>query len=223
MKQTVKNILGEVLRLLPLLVCLALMGFYLLGEGTPTAEGLLHMAPKRPLIAAVFLLLLYAVKSLTMVFPIIVLNVLGGFLFDPIPALLINSAGVLIELAIPYWIGRFSGAKFADRLCEKHPRVDALASQTAGNPFFSSFFLRLISCLPGDAVSLYFGAIRMPFGTYLWGSFLGTIPGVIPATLLGMSIADPSSPLFWLSLGLTAALSAVSFWMYWQWQKRKNG
>lgn len=223
MKHTVKRILGEILRLLPLLLCLVLMGLYLLDRRNPTAEGLLHMAPEHPLIAAGFLLILYAVKSLTMVFPIIVLNVLGGFLFDPLPALLINSVGVAVELTIPYWIGRVSGAKFADRLCKRYPRVDALAGQTAGKPFFSSFFLRLISCLPGDAVSLYFGAIRMPFDSYLWSSFLGTIPGVIPATLLGMSIADPSSPFFWLSLGLTAALSAVSFWVYWRWQKRKNG
>ena len=158
-----------------------------------------------------------------MVFPIIVLNVLGGFLFDPITAMILNCVGVTIELAIPYGIGRISGSGVADRLCEKHPSVETLANQTAGSPFFSSFFLRLISCLPGDAVSLYFGAIRMPFGVYLWGSFLGTVPGVIPATLLGMSITDPTSPLFWLSLGTNAALSAVSFWVYWRWQKRKNG
>ena len=209
--------------MVPVGMCLWLMGWYLWGSTTATTEDLLHVAPTHPLVAAGFLLVLYAVKSMTMVFPIVVLNVLGGFLFDPLPALLINGLGTLLELAIPYWVGRFSGAKFADRLCQKHPRVDALASQTAENPFFSSFFLRLISCLPGDAVSLYFGAIRMPFRVYLWGSFLGTVPGVIPATLLGMSITDPTSPLFWLSLGLNAALSAVSFWIYWRWQKRKNG
>ncbi len=218
-----KGLVVGFLRLLPIGVCLGLMGWYLLSDTTVTAEGLLHVAPTRPCVAAMFLLLLYAVKSLTMVFPIIVLNVLGGFLFDPLPALLLNSVGVAIELAVPYAIGRLSGAAVADRLCRKYPRVGALANQTAENPFFSSFFLRLISCLPGDAVSLYFGAIRMPFGVYLWGSFLGTIPGVIPATLLGMSITDPTDPLFWLSLGLTAALSVVSFWVYWRWQKRKNG
>lgn len=223
MKQIIKNILGKALRLLPLLGCLALMAIYLLGERSPTAEGLLQVAPAHPFVAAGFLLLLYAVKSLTMVFPIVVLNVLGGFLFSPLPALLLNSVGTLVELAIPYWVGRFSGSTFADHLCKKHPRIDTLATQTATNPFFSAFFLRLISCLPGDGVSLYFGAIRMPFWVYLWGSFLGTLPGVIPATLLGTSITDPTSPLFWLSLGLTALLSAVSFWIYWRWQKRQNG
>lgn len=221
MKFTLKKALWDILRLLPLVVCLLLAGVCLL-QGEVTAEGLLQKVPRHPVTAAGVLLLLYAVKSLTMVFPIVVLNVLGGFLFDPITALVLNCLGVLIELAIPYGIGRISGARFADKLCRQHPRVDALASQTAGRPFFSSFFLRLISCLPGDAVSLYFGAIRMPFGTYLWGSFLGTVPGVIPATLLGMTITDPTSPLFWLSIGLTLLLSALSFLLYWWWQRRKQ-
>lgn len=215
--------LKEAVRLLPPAVCVTLTVLYLGSKTQVTPDGLMRLMPPHPTIAAGALLLLYAVKSLTMVFPIIVLNVLGGFLFDPLTAMAVNSVGVVIELAIPYWIGRFSGAEVADRLSEKHPRVKMLATQTAGSPFFSSFFLRLISCLPGDAVSLYFGAIRMPFWVYLWGSFLGTVPGVIPATLLGMSITDPTSPLFWLSLGLNAALSAVSFWSYWRWQKRKNG
>lgn len=218
-----KRLWKEWLRWLPIGICVFLTGWWLWGNTTVTAEGLLQVAPAHPFVAAGFLLLLYAVKSLTMVFPIVVLNVLGGFLFSPLPALLLNSVGTLVELAIPYWVGRFSGSTFADHLCKKHPRIDTLATQTATNPFFSAFFLRLISCLPGDGVSLYFGAIRMPFWVYLWGSFLGTLPGVIPATLLGMSIADPTSPLFWLSLGLTALLSAVSFWVYWRWQKRKSG
>lgn len=218
-----KRLWKEWLRWLPIGICVFLTGWWLWGNTTVTAEGLLQVAPAHPFAAAGFLLLLYAVKSLTMVFPIVVLNVLGGFLFSPLPALLLNSVGTLVELAIPYWVGRFSGSTFADHLCKKHPRIDTLATQTATNPFFSAFFLRLISCLPGDGVSLYFGAIRMPFWVYLWGSFLGTLPGVIPATLLGMSITDPTSPLFWLSLGLTAVLSAVSFWVYWRWQKRKSG
>ena len=61
---------------------------------------------------------------------------------------------------------------------------------------FMSFFLRVISCLPGDTISMYFGASKMPFWTCLLGSFLGTLPGMVASTLLGMSITDPSSPMF---------------------------
>ena len=121
--------------MLPLGTCLGLMGWYLWGNTAVTAEGLSRVAPTHPWVAAGFLLLLYAFKSLTVVFPILVLNVLGGFLFHPLPALLLNSVGTLVELTIPYWVGRCSGAGLADRLCQKHPRVDALASQTAANPF----------------------------------------------------------------------------------------
>lgn len=217
MKKRLKN----AIRMIPPTVCLAVTVVYLCHNARVTPDGLLRVIPSRPTVAVGILLLLYAVKSLTMVFPILVLNVLGGVLFDPFTAIAVNCVGVTVELAIPYWIGRFSGSELADRLSEQHPRVGMLAAQTTGSPFFSSFFLRLISCLPGDAVSLYFGAIRLPFWVYLWGSLLGTIPGVIPATLLGMGIADPTAPLFWLSLGMNALLSAVSFWVYRRWQKRK--
>lgn len=82
------------------------MAIYLFSDGEITAEGLMNYAPDNPWLAGLFLTLLYAFKSLTIFFPIIVLNVLGGFLFEPIPAMLINFVGVAVELSIPYWIGR---------------------------------------------------------------------------------------------------------------------
>ena len=209
-----KNILLTILRFAPLVVCAVFMGFYLFSGEDITAESLLNFAPEEPLYAALFLVLLYAFKSLTVFFPIIVLKVLGGFLFEPHHALIVNTVGVLVELAIPYWIGRASGAGFADRLCKKHPKLAEIIGEGSNNNFFMSFFLRVISCLPGDAISMYFGARRMPFWTCLLGSFLGTLPGMVAATLLGMNITDPSSPMFWVSIGLTVGISVISFLVY---------
>ena len=102
MKNKAKSILLNILRFAPLVVCAVFMGFYLFSGKEITAEGLLNFAPEEPLYAALFLILLYAFKSLTVFFPIIVLNVLGGFLFEPDHALIVNTVGVLVELAIPY-------------------------------------------------------------------------------------------------------------------------
>ena len=219
--KNVKKTLITILRFLPLILCLVFMAVYMLSDKEITAEGLMNFAPDNPLLAALFLILLYAFKSLTIFFPIIVLNVLGGFLFEPIPAMLINCLGVLVELSIPYWIGRFSGSGFADKLKNKHPKLFELMNDSS-NDFFKSFFLRVISCLPGDAVSMLFGARKVKFGTFLFGSFIGTLPGVITATLLGTSITDPDSPMFWISIGLTVGISVISFLIYFLCKRKRN-
>ena len=222
MKNKIKKILLTVLRFAPLIICAVCMCIYLFSGEEITAESLLNFAPEEPLYAALFLVLLYAFKSLTVFFPIIVLNVLGGFLFEPVHALIINSVGVLVELTIPYWIGRASGAEFADKLCNKHPKLAEIIGEGSNNNFFMSFFLRVISCLPGDAVSMYFGARKVPFWTCLLASFLGTFPGMVAATLLGMNITDPSSPMFWVSIGLTVGISVISFLVYFLWRRAKK-
>ena len=222
MKNKIKKILLTVLRFAPLIICAVCMCIYLFSGEEITAESLLNFAPEEPLYAALFLVMLYAFKSLTVFFPIIVLNVLGGFLFEPVHALIINSVGVLVELTIPYWIGRASGAEFADKLCKKHPKLAEIIGEGSNNNFFMSFFLRVISCLPGDAVSMYFGARKVPFWTCLLASFLGTFPGMVAATLLGMNITDPSSPMFWVSIGLTVGISVISFLVYFLWRRAKK-
>ena len=222
MKKKLKTILLAILRFAPLIVCAVFMCVYLFSGEDITAESLLNFAPEEPLYAALFLVLLYAFKSLTVLFPIIVLNVLGGFLFEPVHALIINSVGVLVELTIPYWIGRASGAEFADKLCKKHPKLAEIIGEGSNNNFFMSFFLRVIPCLPGDAVSMYFGARKVPFWTCLLASFLGTFPGMVAATLLGMNITDPSSPMFWVSIGLTVGISVISFLVYFLWRRAKK-
>lgn len=206
-----KKILVTLLRFAPLFLCLALMAGYLLSGHDVSVENLKDFAPSAPVLAAGFLLALYAFKSLTVVFPIIVLNVLGGFLFSPTQALVIKFLGVAVDMAIPYAIGKLSGAALVQELEAKYPKFSRFFGEDPSDLFFLSFFLRAISCLPGDLVSMYFGAISMPFGKYLLGSFLGMLPGTIAATLLGMSITDPTSPLFWLSVGLTVGFSVAAF------------
>ena len=210
------------LRALPVVICLVFVGMYLLVGRDVTAEELLNYAPQKPILAAFFLLLLYALKSLTIFFPIAILNVLGGFLFGSVDAIAINCIGVLVELTIPYWIGRVSGRSIAQRLELKHPKMASLFGERSGNLFFLSFFLRALFCLPGDAVSMYFGAIKMPYHKYIVGSIIGILPGTIAFTLLGTSITDPSSAMFRFSLCLTIGFSIISFVLYSLWKRRKN-
>lgn len=213
MKQKLKKSLLTVVKLLPLLMCIGFAGCYLMNRENISADIFINYVPENLFIAALFLILMYAAKSLSIFFPVMILYISGGYLFSPCIALAVNILGVLAELTIPYWIGRVSGADFANKLSEKYSGIKNVVSNQQNNGFFMAFFLRII-CLPRDVVSIYFGVCRVPFGKYILGSLVGVIPSLVPATLLGASITDPTSPLFLISAVLIAVISVVSFLLY---------
>lgn len=172
-----------------------------------TAEIILNYTPEQPFLAASVLLLLYALKSVTVVFPISALQLVVGHLFEPVPAFLLNLLGLVITLTLPYFIGKKKGAAFIERKMQTHPHVQMIAEKQKESPMFLSFFLRVIGCLPGDLVSMYLGACRIPYPTFLLGGLLGSGLHLIAYTILGNSISTPGSPQFWISLVMTVILS----------------
>ncbi len=212
----------KILRFMPLILCLAFMALYIFYGDSITVESLSNFAPKNTLFAALFLLLLYAVKSLSILFPFVILNMVGGLLFPTGTAVIVNFLGLMVELAVPYWVGRASGSGFAENLRKKHPKLDDFVNHQPGSKYFMTFFLRAINCLPTDAVSMYYGAVKLPFGVFMLCSFFGCMPLVLAVTLLGASITDTSSPMFWISIALTVSISLTSLLTYFFWQKHKK-
>lgn len=202
------------LKTLPLAVCVILIALLFMSGEEITVQTVLDYTPESPLAAAMVILLLYALKSASFVFPIAVLQIATGHLFRTPLALLINFSGRVITLAIPYWIGRFSGSGIVDSLLNKYPKLKEVHSRQGKNPVFISFLLRTFCFLPGDVVSLYLGAVKIPFSCYLVGGILGTTLGVVLSTILGASIKDPRSPAFWISGFLMALVAIVSFGLY---------
>lgn len=212
----------RLMKVAPFVLCAALVVLYLCAGEQFTVEAVLAYTPKNPLLAACVLLLLYAVKSVSIVFPLMVLQIAGGHLFSPAGALAVNFLGMLVVLSLPYGIGRLSGAGMVEQLARKYPKLSDILGHQKNNSFFICFFLRVISCLPGDVISMYLGATRTPFPSYLLASSLGILPGMICATLLGVSITDPSSPLFLFSVCLTVALSLGSALIYYFYKRRER-
>lgn len=113
------------LRLLPLVLCLAMVVFCIIRGGF-SVEDILSYAPRNVWLAAGFLLPLYLAKCLSVAFPIIVLQVAAGHLFAPAAALALNVLGLAMDLTVPFWIGRFSGSGLTTRLLARYPRLDGL-------------------------------------------------------------------------------------------------
>ena len=208
-------------RLLPLVCMAGALGWLLFSGRTLNPELILDYTPSQPLLAALFLWLAFALKSLSLVFPVMLLFAVSGQLF-PLPlALAVNIVGAAVTLTLPYLLGRASELSFSDRLLEKHPRLRELRRMRETSGFFLSFITRAIGFLPCDPVSLYFGSIRMPYLPYIGGAVLGSMPGLVCSTLLGLQIERWDSPGFWITLGvhILVCLSAVLLYR----RRRKKG
>lgn len=157
--------------------------------------------------------LFYAAKSLAMVFPVIALYIASGMIFSPPVAILVNLAGMVIGNTIPFFIGRYSCTDFVDRMLHKYPNIKKVYDWTSRNDIVSAYILRVIGCLPGDVVSLFFGASGVKYLPYLLGSILGKLPVLILATLMGNQIHAPLSAKFLVPLVVLVVLSFTSTWL----------
>lgn len=212
--EKLKRVFSQLLRLLPLL-CMAAAAIWFLSSGRHmTIEDMLNYTPTQPLLAALFMLLAFALKSMTLLFPVMLLFAVSGRLFSLPVALLVNTLGIAITVSLPYFIGSASGADLTQQLMVKYPKLAQLRAMRQKNKFFFAFLVRAIGVLPCDVVSLYLGNTRLPYPQYILGSVLGFMPDLLCATILGMKISDMDSPWFWLTLGINLIFCTASFFIY---------
>ena len=208
------KILLALLRIIPVVLCVVFGLVWFLNRDEISVESIISHAPENYALAIVFIMLLYAVKSLSIMFPLIVLKLAVGLLFPTFAAIPVNIAGITVSLIISYLIGRISGSNMLDKLKSKYPKLNEIEQGRSSNRFAEVFFLRSVYILPLDVVSLYLGSTKMNFSKYLAASLLGVIPSTIIATVLGTAITEPASPEFWISALLLIGYSVLSGYLY---------
>ena len=210
-----KNKAIKVLRIMPLLAgaVLALLLFNREAGEIFGGAVLAEMAENKLYLAA-FIVLMYAVKSISIVLPIMALQIGTGAIFPPATAILINLIGLFVSATVSFYLGKIGGKEYMERVTAKYERADDLKSLYSDNEFFSSYLLRVIRILPMDIVSMFLGSLGVNYKDYLLGSVAGMLPGMLAATVMGTSIEDPSSPAFVLSTAATVAITVVSIAIY---------
>lgn len=179
-----------------------------------TVSEVLAFSPENSWLAAIVLLALFALKSVSIVIPSGILFAASGILFPLPAAILLNALGTVIMVIIPYLIGKHAGASAVDRILNKYPKAAHLRQQRQESDFLFALFVRLLRFFPFDVVSLYMGAIEVKFGCYLMGSLVGILPSAISFAVMGMSITDVTSPQFMIALCVELLCTAVSVVLY---------
>ena len=159
-------------------------------------SGLISYTPKNSFLAAGGILLLYVVKSLSVVFPLSALYLVAAFWFGPVWGILISYIGLVISCSIPYCLGRHFGSGVIAGLVQKYPRLDKLQKTGISNEIMLSYLMRIVSILPGDLCSLFLGACSIRYPRYMIGSLLGLSPMMILHVLFADIIAQSVSGSF---------------------------
>jgi uncharacterized membrane protein YdjX (TVP38/TMEM64 family) len=194
--------------------------------GIPPAElidRIVNYVPPQPIVAALVIILLFMLKSLSIFFPMVVLIGASGLMF-PLPvALIVNAVGVFTMLVMPFLIGRFAEADLVDGILKKYPKLEKAREVQIANQTFLSYFLRVLN-LPAEVVSMYLGSIKVSAKKYFLGSFLGILPGMVFSTIAGAAIDDPMSLQFILAIVIEVIFSAGSaiFYAIYKKHQKKN-
>ena len=187
-----------------------------------SVDGVLRYSPQNPLLAAAFMLFLFALKSLSVFIFSGILFAANGILFPLPAAIALNVLGAAVMVSLPYWLGRRLGKEAVDSVLEKYPKAEALRRMRTGRELSLSFITRAINILPSDILSLYMGATGINYPKYLAGSLLGMLLSLITFPIMGMNITEPTSPWFWASMIIQVLVSAVFIGGYWVYYRKKR-
>ncbi len=213
---------STLLKSLPIFAVIIFIVLYMTFGKNITFDQLVNYTPENKLLATIVIIIMFGLKSLTVFFPIMVLMLVSGAIFNTFTAIIVNTIGVIVCISIPYFIGRFSGGEMAEKLINRNKKLRLISDYQQKNRFFFSYFVRVLGFLPCDIVSLYIGSVKIPYLIYISGSILGFMPGLISATIIGDSITNPKSPAFIISCTFAVILSVLSFIVYTYIIKRNN-
>lgn len=187
-----------------------------------SVDTILRYTPENMYLAAAVLFLFFALKSLTVVVPLTVLYLASGVLFPPIRAVFISVCGLSITITIPYLIGRFNGSEVVKEIQKKYPKTKKIMEYQNKNTFFACFITRIVGILPGDIVSLYFGACDTRYSVYLIAGVAGSLLSIVTTTILGEKISQPFSAGFFVVLLCRILVSIGSILINYSLNKRKK-
>lgn len=200
--------------ILPFLFIIVGILLYLSYGKNINAEQIFNLAPENYFAAIIYLLGLYALKSLSILFPLIVLYISTGMILPLYLAIIVNIIGIFVSLSIPYLIGYFSDNKLLYQLIEKYPRLKQINSFKQNNEWLFIFMIRIIGILPMDVISIFMGSIGISYKKHLIVSILAMLPDLLAVTFIGATVSDPTSIEFILSCIFKVIISVSSILAY---------
>lgn len=155
-----------------------------------------------PAVSVVELLALYVLKTCSIMFPLGALQVASGMIYSLPVALLVNLAGLVIIVTIPFVLGKKTTPELQRKLIQRFPKLQRVENFQNRTPFTYCFLLRVVCVVPGDLLSWYLGTTGLDYRSFVLGTVLGKLTGMVLFTLLGANLTARAGWQFWCLWGV---------------------
>lgn len=216
------NKLIKILRIAFIIAFIVMAVFLISHIRNLTPEELSELMPDSVMLAATVLFVLFCMKSVVFIIPMILLYICAGLIMPPVVAVVFTVFCVTVEMTIGFFAGRKLGSDRVKTIADGNKYAGNLFGKINDNVFISSFLLRIIPVFSLDVISMIFGAANADYLEFIAGSVLGVIPGLVPAVLAGKSITEPLSAEFLVPFSVFAVLSVSCTAIYFIKNKKKK-
>jgi len=159
-------------------------------------------------LTAFVIVLLYAVQGAVMVVPTGLLYIAAGLAFPTWQGILVTYIGLAVSLSIGYFIGRRMGKEKVNAMLAKNKKIADFLGGNKDNMLMLSFISRILPT-PFGLVSLFFGAVKVPYVKYIFMSLLGLSPFMVPVVFAGAAITNPFSAEFLVPFGISLGVTGI--------------
>lgn len=209
-----QELVWKIVRALPLIVVVILFTVFVIKNGVAAIDSLVEKFHERMWLTTFAFLGLFLIKSVSFGLPYTILYIGIGKIYPLGWALLLNTIGIIVNMQIPYFIGRYARGGVTDKILGRFPQFTTFTLTKERSSVLVAFLAKLIGLIPHEISNLFLGTIPLPYWPYLLGGVLGLMPGMIATTILGRNLHRPGSPIFIGTVGIVVLLIVISVLLY---------
>ncbi len=187
-----------------------------------TIADFLELTRGYPIITSIAVIIAFIIKGFVVFVPYAVIAITTMALMDFPVALITVIVGTLVNISVPYWVGRLTKDDWLQTILDKFPKARTYYEMT-DNLFLLSFTLRAMN-LSNEALGLLFGSAGLKYIPYLIANLVAIMPSMISYIILGKDmnlLESMRSPIFWGAIVVDCIMVAVMT-LYFKRKKKKQ-
>jgi uncharacterized membrane protein YdjX (TVP38/TMEM64 family) len=163
-------------------------GLFLGQRGFFSTEALLSLLRAYPVAAPLIFMLIYAVAP-ALFLPSIPLSLAAGFLWGPLWGVVFAMIGATAGASVSFFLARYL---LSDAVRKRFAAAQWqwLEEKVEKHGWKAVAFVRLIPVFPFNVLNYLLGLTPIPFGRYLWSSFVFMLPACVAFVAFGSSLSE---------------------------------